>query len=188
MQQSLFATTEPKLPGYPAVFSADRAYRYCLWRVWTDDPTPSYLQGIGVNPSDADEEDNDNTLVRMIRFAKSWGFGALCMTNLNCYVNKDQAVMRAQRDPIGDDADYWLATIAAGAGMSLACWGNGGSHLNRDKAVVALFKAMGKDLYCLKLNKDGSPFHPLFAPANLQPILFRPHPPGTEGDNKEPTK
>lgn len=64
MQNLLFATEECKLPGYPARFSEDSKYRYCLWRTWTDDPMPGYVAFIGLNPSTADETDDDPTIRR----------------------------------------------------------------------------------------------------------------------------
>ena len=37
---------------------------------------------IGLNPSTADENENDPTITRCINFAKSWGYGSVCVTNL----------------------------------------------------------------------------------------------------------
>jgi len=38
---------------------------------------------IGLNPSTADENENDPTITRCINFAKSWGYGGVCVTNQN---------------------------------------------------------------------------------------------------------
>jgi hypothetical protein len=171
-QSLLFETDIPKpidLPGYPAVFSADRKYRYVLWRTWTDNPKPSYALWIGVNPSDANEEDNDPTLTRVVNFSKSWGFEAVCMANLNGFVSPYPEVMMAADDCTGEDNDYWLARVATDASIRIACWGVGGKHLNRDRAVSLLLP----ELHCLKLNKDGTPLHPLYASGSLAPIPFK---------------
>ncbi|MEJ2698040.1 MAG: DUF1643 domain-containing protein [Candidatus Sulfobium sp.] len=65
------------------IFSPCRQYRYTLWRDLTMFPErPGYVQFIGLNPSKADEVRNDNTVTRCINFAKSWGYGLLCMTNV----------------------------------------------------------------------------------------------------------
>jgi hypothetical protein len=40
---------------------------------------------IGLNPSTADETNNDPTIRRCIGFAQTWGYGAVCVTNLFAY-------------------------------------------------------------------------------------------------------
>ena len=63
-----------------AIFSSCRKYRYALWRNWDESkPRPMI---IGLNPSTADEKENDPTIVRCINFAKSWGYGGVYVANL----------------------------------------------------------------------------------------------------------
>ena len=66
-----------------AEFSACRKYRYALWRTW--DESKPYPMIIGLNPSTADENENDPTITRCINFAKSWGYGGVCVINLFVY-------------------------------------------------------------------------------------------------------
>ncbi|HHC7270859.1 TPA: DUF1643 domain-containing protein [Vibrio parahaemolyticus] len=63
-----------------AKLSDCRTYRYELWRIW-DEQKP-YAMFVGLNPSTADETEDDPTIRRCIYFAKSWGYGGLCMANL----------------------------------------------------------------------------------------------------------
>ncbi|NBR07543.1 MAG: DUF1643 domain-containing protein, partial [Planctomycetes bacterium] len=56
------------------VFSNCRKYRYTLWRQW-DFTNPSYAMFIGLNPSTADEVQNDPTVARCIDYSMRWGFG-----------------------------------------------------------------------------------------------------------------
>ena len=53
-----------------AKYSACRKYRYALCRNW--DESKPYAMIIGLNPSTADENENDPTITRCINFAKSW--------------------------------------------------------------------------------------------------------------------
>ena len=53
-----------------AVLSEDRKYRYALWRIWEAEG-PKVLF-ICLNPSKADEFNDDPTLIRCINFAKLW--------------------------------------------------------------------------------------------------------------------
>lgn len=148
-------------------FSPCRKYRYTLWREW-DMTNKSYLMVIGLNPSTADETQDDPTIRRCIDFAKCWQFGALCMTNIFAWRETNPELMKKQSDPIGSDNDRWLKECSVDAGFVLAAWGKHGSHMARGAKVRQMIRAV----HCLKLNKDGSPVHPLYQPANAQPFLM----------------
>lgn len=150
------------------VFSPCRRYRYTLWREF-DMFKRSYVMFIGLNPSKADEVVNDNTVTRCINFAKSWGFGALCMTNIFAFRTKEPRVMKAQSDPIGPGNDKWLLRCAQEADLIVAAWGNDGRYLNRNEAVCGLLD----NLYCLAITKAGQPIHPLYVPRIARPIPYR---------------
>ncbi|MCJ8299621.1 MAG: DUF1643 domain-containing protein [Pseudomonadales bacterium] len=149
-----------------AEFSACRKYRYVLWRTW--DETLPLVMIIGLNPSTADAVNNDPTITRCINFAKTWGYGGLCMTNLFAYRATDPQVMKAQTEPIGVDNDFWLKKLAKDADKVIAAWGNNGSYLNRSASVSNMFS----NLYCIGVNKSGEPEHPLYIKADRRPIRF----------------
>jgi len=165
-QALLFDTELPKpidLPGCPAVWSPCKRYRYTLWRTWTNEHKPSYVQFVCLNPSTADEANDDPTVRRCVQFAKDWGYGAFCMTNLFAFRATDPADMKAAVDPVGDDNDYWLAKVATDAGAVVAAWGEHGAFLNRERAVRLLLT----NLKCLKTNASGQPAHPLYLSKSL---------------------
>lgn len=120
---------------------------------------------IGLNPSTADEKKDDPTITRCIDFAKSWGYGGLCMGNLFAFRATEPSDMFAVSDPIGSDNDEWLVKLSKGAGVVVAAWGNNGSHLGRSKEVMQLIP----NLHYLKMNKTGEPAHPLYLKATLRP-------------------
>jgi hypothetical protein len=68
------------LPAGRAALSACGAYRWWLERLW--DPCRPRILFIGLNPSRADARSNDPTLRRVMRFARSWGYGAVDVLNL----------------------------------------------------------------------------------------------------------
>lgn len=125
---------------------------------------------IGLNPSTADEVVNDRTVSRCIQFAKDWGYGALCMTNLFAFRATDPEVMKAHPEPVGKDTDAVLVALAKNAGVVVAAWGNDGKHLGRAQQVVSFLP----NLHCLKVTKEGQPNHPLYLSKALKPKRYQP--------------
>ena len=75
-----------------AVFSDCRKYRYALWRVWDESKPVAVF--IGLNPSTADEVNDDPTVKRCVNFAQEWGYGGLCMANLFAFMATDPEVLK----------------------------------------------------------------------------------------------
>lgn len=149
-----------------ASFSPCRTYRYELWREWAGGT--DYVVFVGLNPSTADEAEDDATIRRCIGFAKAWGYGALCVANLFAYCTRWPQVMKAAPDPVGPDNNQRLLTTAAQAAVVVAAWGTEGTHLGRDAEVRELLPR----LHCLRLTKHGHPAHPLYLPKALQPVRW----------------
>ena len=147
-----------------AHFSPDRQYRYSLWRRWH--PSLSYALFIGLNPSTADECDDDPTLRRCIRFASDWGFGGVYIANLFALRATAPEVIIRHQQPIGADNNRWLKKLARNAGVIVCAWGNRGKHLSRDKACMKLLKPY--QMHCLGKTKTGQPRHPLYVPESTE--------------------
>lgn len=146
-----------------AVFSACRKYRYALWRMW--DESKPYVLFICLNPSTADETRDDPTVTRCIHFARTWGYGGVCMANLFAFRATEPTEMESQLEPVGKDNNQWLMKLAQDAEVVVAAWGNHGRYLGRSKEVASLIP----NLCFLKLNKSGEPAHPLYLNAKLIP-------------------
>lgn len=123
---------------------------------------------VGLNPSTADETNDDPTIRRCIGFAKAWGFSGLVMTNLFAFRATDPKDMKRAADPVGTENDETLVKLAACCGLVVAAWGAHGSYRGRDREVRALLP----NLHYLKLTKDGHPSHPLYLPGDLTPQLW----------------
>lgn len=82
------------MPRSWAMFSSDRAYRYALFREWGEE---SKLVVIGLNPSTADEYQDDPTIRRCIGYAKAWGHGGLVMLNLFAFRATQPGDMKGDR-------------------------------------------------------------------------------------------
>jgi hypothetical protein len=142
------------------ILSADRRYRYTLWREW-ETSNPAFVQFIGLNPSTADETQDDATVRRCMAFAKAWGFGALCMTNLFAYRSKNPKELKSCRDAVGPENDDYLKLTAASAAIIVAAWGTHGTLRNRNQEIMVRIP----NLNCLGVTKHGHPRHPLRLPS-----------------------
>lgn len=148
-----------------ATFSDCRKYRYCLWRIWDYDKPR--IMFIGLNPSTADETQNDPTIRRVIGFGKSWGYGGIFMCNLFAIVSADPAILKTTTDPIGYN-DRYLLQYSESAKDILFGWGNFKEATERAKYVSGLFP----NALCLGKNQNGTPKHPLYIAANTIPMPF----------------
>ena len=151
-------------------FSPNRQYRYTLWREW-DMMNPGYAMFIGLNPSTADEVQDDPTIRRCINFAKRWNLGALCMTNIFGFRATNPKVMFAADEPIGPENDMWIYECAMNAQIVVAAWGNLGALKDRADSVLNLLRHF--NLKCLGITLLGHPKHPLYVRSDTTPISFK---------------
>lgn len=153
-----------------AIFSEDRVFRYELLRVW-DTAKPRVLF-IGLNPSTADENYDDNTIKRCMTFADTWGFGSLGMANLFGFMATKPKKMMAAADPIGPEWDLALFRAIPFASKVIAAWGVGGAYKGRGEQVRKILIEHGVQLYHLGLTGGGFPRHPLFLRGDTKPTLW----------------
>lgn len=151
-----------------AVFSPCRKYRYWLLREWN--PKLPRVVFIMLNPSTADEVQNDPTIRRCIGFAKSWGYGSLAVLNIFAFRSTDPKQLYECANPEGADNDDHIHRAMYDAAIAVCAWGTHGAHKNRGLKVMDLIPPNKRR--CLKITQDGHPSHPLYLPANLTPMEF----------------
>lgn len=149
-----------------AIMSEPNAsFRYVLWRIW-DERLPRALF-IGLNPSTADAETDDNTIRKCIQFATNWGMGGIYMLNLFAARSTDPKGLHDVKDPIGPDCNHWIDFYTMkNSGPIICAWGAGVEKSpipQRDQHVLNRIKDQHK-LYNLGLTKAGHPRHPLYIP------------------------
>lgn len=153
-----------------AILSDDRTYRYRLWREWdTEKPALAWIM---LNPSTADETKDDPTLRRCIGFAKDWGFGKVILGNLFAYRTSDPSELWSKGDIVGSENDHHLRSICDDAEKVMAAWGAYGYKRGNRAARVA--GMLDVDLYALDTTKEGQPVHPLYQPADAEPVRWSP--------------
>lgn len=159
-------------PHRTAIISADGLYRYRLDRRWSDAPPALFVM---LNPSTADDRVDDRTIVRCVRYARSWDLGGLVVVNLYAYRATNPRRLWDADDPIGPGNDHHLraaAVEAAAVGSPLvAAWG---AHARPDRvAEVLSLPGMGQ-LQALGVTNDGQPRHPLYTRADAQLVPWSP--------------
>ena len=146
-------------------------YRYNLTRTWAAGKAVMF---IGLNPSTANADEDDPTIRKCVNFADRWGYSSIVMTNLFAYRATDPKEMKKADDPVGPANDLFLEEESFGADLIVCAWGANGDYLQRDDSVVHLLKHQcGFDLKCLKLTKDGHPWHPLYVKYDTPLIEFK---------------
>ena len=150
-----------------AVYSDCEAYRYALTRVW--DATGKRVTFVMLNPSTANEVQNDPTVERCERRARALGFGAFQVCNIFAFRATDPKVMRKATDPVGPANDEAIRKGCLWADQVICAWGTHGAYLSRGPAVEALVRATEKPMAHLGLSKAGHPKHPLYISYQKQP-------------------
>lgn len=143
-----------------AVYSDCERYRYALTRVWDD--AAERVLFIMLNPSKATEVQNDPTVERCERRARTLGFGGFRVTNIFAWRETSPKLLRTAPEPIGAGNDDALLDGCDWADRIICGWGAHGDHLGRGAEVEALLRATGKPLHTLGLTKHGAPRHPLY--------------------------
>jgi hypothetical protein len=156
------------------ILSPDRVYRYvlrCQWNGGTSEASRR-IAWIGLNPSTADETTLDQTLAAVCRYSRNWGFSDVVMLNLFAFRATDPRDLKRASDPIGPDNDKHLLTEVRNVERVIACWGDQGRFLGRDRHVSDL---LGVPFGCLLQNRSGAPHHPLYLKSRIKPKPFGLH-------------
>lgn len=158
MSDALFTDTSKG-----ATFSPCRTWRYRLWREWH--PGPTFVV-VGLNPSTADETQDDPTIRRCIGFAKRAECGRLEMLNLFAYRSTDPKLLYHITRPVGPGNDDTIMAIAGTANVVVAAWGAEKIAQPRAEHVLTMLADAGTTVLCFGVTAGGSPRHPLYLNAD----------------------
>lgn len=164
---------QPQVVGLPdtgtsmyksAALSEDRKHRYILKRIW-DQALPR-LVVIGLNPSTADETQDDPTIRKCIKFARREGLGGLLMLNLFSWRATDPKELKKftyhdLRTPENNTRLRQICEEESQRGsVILGAWGNDGKLFGQGSYMKILLSHI--PLKCLDHNASGHPKHPLY--------------------------
>lgn len=139
-----------------AEFSECGKYRYCLRRIW--DINLPFVMCIGLNPSTANNDDDDPTIRNLSELLNKSGYGGLFMMNLFALISSEPDDLRACPDPLKDN-DLWIHAIASRCDDVIFCWGAFKQAEYRAKKLISKFP----QALCFGKTATGKPMHPLAA-------------------------
>ena len=91
------------------------------------------------------------------------------MVNLFAFRSTDPSMLKRVEDPVGPDNGSYIQKCVSESNLVIACWGNHGKLLNRDKVLMGSLP----NLVCLKRNKNGTPHHPLYLSKDITPMPYK---------------
>lgn len=176
-----------------AVISSDRNYRYHLWREWRGTHDPNHWRWIGnekdgngnrigepksclfimFNPSTADGEKDDPTIVRCVNFAKRRNYEKLEVVNLFAYRSSspiDIFNIESLDEQIGPRNMEFVELAVENSGLIICAWGMHGDYCDQGNTVLGW---INRKTYCLGTpTVNGQPRHPLYLPADASLKLY----------------
>jgi hypothetical protein len=127
-----------------------------------------------LNPSTADAETNDPTVHRCCDFARRWDYDRCNVYNLFALRSTDPKGLLAVDDPIGPKWDDFFIRLLGRRQDCVAAWGAFKINIQSGQAarVCEAFSRADLKLFCLSINKDGSPKHPLYVPSSTSLLPY----------------
>jgi hypothetical protein len=149
-------------------------YRYRLTRSW--DAEKPHAMFVMMNPSTADPQADDPTVAKCGRFARAWQYGGIFVGNTFAYRATDQKRLMKGPDPVGPENDTHLIEMAKEAAIVIFSSGQPCHATLRPRGLALarlLMKEEGVTPHTLRLAKNGTPWHPLYLPETLKPVVWQ---------------
>ncbi|MCH2479660.1 MAG: DUF1643 domain-containing protein [Flavobacteriales bacterium] len=147
-----------------ALLSKDKKYRYSLKRIWDNDK-PKVLF-IMLNPSLADNYQDDPTIRRLIKFAKLYGYGGFYVGNLFSYITPYPSELLDKDLMFSKKNIHEIKKMTGLIKDVVYGWGNSFEEPEWLKQIISNPKCFGK-------NKNKTPKHPLYLSYNHKLVNYR---------------
>ena len=115
------------------------------------------LTFILLNPSTADENDDDPATNKCVEIANDHEFGRVEIVNLFSAINSSSDELTELNDPLRSENDEYIMEACERADKIVCGWGNDGQYMNRSEETYS--RISDYDLWCLRQNSagDGEP-------------------------------
>jgi len=146
-----------------AEFSIDKKERYSLNREW--DKSKNKILYIMLNPSLADDKNDDPTIRRLINFTKKFNYGGFLVGNIFTKITPNPKEIDKSKG-MSDKNFEELIKLINKVDQIVYAWGDNIEEPQLLKELVLNPKCFGKNL-------NGSPKHPLYLPSETKLVNFR---------------
>jgi hypothetical protein len=146
-----------------AEFSIDKKERYSLNREW--DKSKNKILYIMLNPSLADDKNDDPTIRRLINFTKKFNYGGFLVGNIFTKITPNPKEIDKSKG-MSDKNFEELIKLINKVDQIVYAWGSSIEEPQLLKKLVLNPKCFGKNL-------NGTPKHPLYLPSQTKLINFR---------------
>ena len=146
-----------------AEFSIDKKERYSLNREW--DNSKNKILYIMLNPSLADDKNDDPTIRRLINFTKKFNYGGFLVGNIFTTITPNPKELDKSKG-MSDKNFEELIKLINKVDQIVYAWGSSIEEPQLLKKLVLSPKCFGK-------NFNGTPKHPLYLPSQTKLINFR---------------
>lgn len=146
-----------------AEFSIDKKERYSLNREW--DKSKNKILYIMLNPSLADDKNDDPTIRRLINFTKKFNYGGFLVGNIFTTITPNPKELDKSKG-MSDKNFEELIKLINKVDQIVYAWGSSIEEPQLLKKLVLNPKCFGKNL-------NGTPKHPLYVPSQTKLINFR---------------
>ena len=143
-----------------AVLDHDRRHRFLLWRFWNDKPRMLF---VGLNPSTANELQDDPTVRRLCAFAKTWGYGGIYVCNVFSQITPNPKELLPETATHAADSHAIQMAIDL-TDLAVCGWGDGIEKAPYGRARANNIRTYIKTPMCFGLTGKGNPKHPLYLP------------------------
>ena len=146
-----------------AEFSIDKKERYSLKREW--DKSKNKILYIMLNPSLADDKNDDPTIRRLVSFTKKYNYGGFLVGNIFTTITPNPKEIDKSKGISVKNFEKLLKLINK-VDQIVYAWGDNIEEPQLLKELVSNPKCFGKNL-------NGSPKHPLYLASETKLINFR---------------
>ena len=135
--------------------------RYELWRIWNNQKP--LILFILLNPSTADDKNDDKTVKKLIGFTKKYDFGGFYIGNLFSYISSSPNPKKFVHNEIKNINH--IKKMKKKCKKVVVGWGNLGNN-------PIWLSDIGIKPMCFGLNKNGTPKHPLYLSFKTELIKY----------------
>ena len=146
-----------------AEVSIDKKDRYSLKREW--DKSKNHILYIMLNPSMADDKNDDPTIRRLIDFTRKFEYGGFLVGNIFTTITPNPKEIDRSKG-MSDRNFEKLLNLINKVDKIVYAWGNSVEEPQHLKELILSPKCFGKNL-------NGTPKHPLYLPKNSKLIDYR---------------